>query len=164
MRTYEIEMVDSASTRNVSGQCYVCFEENAPKSCCSCKDRYLHPTCMLELVARNGKETCDVCLAPHLNLKMNATRRVSTRGMRLLSMVMLYPPLLCLTILRADGWLSQIINQSDTNSFDAARCIETVFELMLSVIHGLLLLGELFLYGQGSWRLLCVEAIVVHHA
>ena len=119
---------------------------------------------MTELVERRNKLTCDVCLAPYSNIKLKHKWLLSQRGKRLILLMSCLPGLLALSIIRGHMWLSQPYQRGQHNevlpSLDAGRCIETVFELLATIMAGLGVFIEAFLYRRGAWRLLRVEVCV----
>ena len=51
--------------------CYVCFEDNAPKSQCAC-NTYIHDACLLKTITYTNKPYCCICKDPYKNIVTNA--------------------------------------------------------------------------------------------
>ena len=142
-----------------TGMCYVCFEDGAPPSACGCRDRYLHVACMLKQVETSGKTKCGVCTQEYANIEMRSTSSLSRRGKVVISLLVLWPFCFALTCWRAEDWLSDP-NQG-TRNVHAGRAVETVLELLVTIMSSLYLSMEFCMYRKGAWRLLVHRACPV---
>lgn len=157
----EVRAVEEGAAR---GQCYVCFEDDAPPSRCGCKDRFMHEACMLQLVQRTGKMQCSVCLQDYKNLKTTRTQRCTRQGICNVLVMLLWPWFLGFSIWRAQDWLASPYKRDDQmlpgGQIHVERCIETVLELLVTVMVFLCIVSQWMLYRRGHWRLLMVRAEV----
>ena len=66
----------------LSGECFVCFDDNAPPSACGCVDRYLHRACLQMMVEASGSTTCPVCQQqyPDVRCEARVRRTMSVAG------------------------------------------------------------------------------------
>lgn len=149
MPTFEMTELGAAT-----GQCYVCFDEGAPRSVCNCTDRFVHTECMLRAIETSGRRVCAVCTAEFPNVEMKRTCRMSCRGKRFILFVMILPPLMVLGSWRSHQWLENPYLTRERHTINTARCIETVFELLIMVIMVLVVAADVFLYLKGQWRFL----------
>jgi hypothetical protein len=58
-----------------TGECYVCYEGNAPESPCICKNMYLHEECELNLITKLNKKKCTICKKQFNNIKYNIVKK-----------------------------------------------------------------------------------------
>ena len=149
MPTFEMTELGAAT-----GQCYVCFEDGAPRSECNCTDRFVHTECMLRTIESSGRRSCSVCTAEFPNVQMKRTWRVSCQGKRFVVFTIILPPLMAFGSWRSHQWLDNPYLERERHVLNTARCIETVFELLVMVIMGLVLAADVFLYLRGQWRFL----------
>lgn len=49
-------------------ECYICCEPNAPKSCCDCKNIYIHSKCQLKMVKELKDNKCRICKKDYKNI------------------------------------------------------------------------------------------------
>lgn len=154
-----ISEVELAAVAAPTGQCYVCFEDGAPPSECACTDRYIHVACLLKMSDTSGKTTCGVCLQQHVSVELRSTTSISRRGKVVVAMLMTWPWVMCLATWRAEDWLSD--PHQGTGNLHAGRAVETVVELLVTVLLFLCVLMECFLYRKGKWRFLAQRARAV---
>jgi len=114
---------------------------------------------MLKQVDTSGKTKCGVCTQEYASLEMKSTSGVSRRGKVVISLLLLWPFCLIMTCWRAGDWLSDP-NQG-TRNMHAGRAIETVFELLVTIMSSLYLSMEFCMYRKGAWRLLAHQARAV---
>tara|TARA_Y100000389_G_scaffold204734_1_gene259292 strand:+ start:7673 stop:8134 length:462 start_codon:yes stop_codon:yes gene_type:complete len=141
-----------------TGVCYVCFDDGAPKSQCSCRDRFIHDECLLKQVVATHKMECPVCLQPYANLESRSVWQLSRRALCFFSIVVTMPCLMTVGIWRTADWLA-LEPRYASNSY-AGRAAESVAELVVAIMMGLYAFGECFLYRRGQWRFLKTKAVV----
>ena len=56
-----------SDARMGTGECYMCCGEGAPRSPCSCVDRYVHLECQRQQWRTIRRADCTVCLTPFQN-------------------------------------------------------------------------------------------------
>lgn len=149
-----MELVEAG--RAATGQCYVCFDDGAPPSVCACKDRYVHIQCVLKAIEASGKPECSVCTQPLDAVKLESSCRLTCRAWRFVALAVVFPGLLGVSIVRSENWLSD--PKQGTNSMHTGRAVETVFQLVGTVILALYCGTECLHYRRGHWRLLKVQA------
>lgn len=142
----------------VTGPCYVCFDENAPPSRCNCKDRFIHISCLLKQVQTSGKPTCGVCLIKYDNVELRQSRRMSRRGRKWVCTSVSCMVLLALTIVRT---VTLVREKPIARDVEVGRYVEVVFEVFLVAIFLLHVVRDAFSYMRGQWRLTEVDARTV---
>jgi len=150
MPTSDVELAEIGA--GPTGQCFVCFEDNAPLSQCRCNDRYIHPACLFKMVGTNGKTACAVCLVEYTNIKVVTSRRVTWRALRCMTMATIIPILLFVAVWRGEAWLSSPYGED--RDIDVSKGMECLFELLAVIMLALCICSEGFLYATGQWRLL----------
>ena len=81
------------------GDCYVCFEGNAPRSSCKCTDRFLHVECQLKQIVSTNSSSCPVCLDTYANVKMRHTWSLTPRARKcILSAFIFVAYAICLSL------------------------------------------------------------------
>ena len=64
-----IEVKDIETSIEPKNECYICCEPGAPKSCCDCKNIFLHSKCQLKMVTELNDCTCRICKKDYKNIR-----------------------------------------------------------------------------------------------
>ena len=52
------------------GECYICFEKDAPLSECKCKNIYLHKECQKKYIEKKNSIVCSICKKNYNNAEL----------------------------------------------------------------------------------------------
>lgn len=74
--------MEGAVLSETLGNCYVCLDSGAPLSPCVCKGMYLHRKCQIQLIRKQHKDTCTICLQKFDNVEVTFVKsfRCSLEG------------------------------------------------------------------------------------
>lgn len=63
------DVIDTSNTSN-TGECFVCYDINAPRATCGCSSMFIHTECLMQTVSATNKLRCTVCLRPYTNIEI----------------------------------------------------------------------------------------------
>ena len=140
-----------ASTTNTpvtTGECYVCFEADAPASPCRCRDRFVHVWCQLKQVEASGKAICGVCTAtyPNVECSVTETERIGRRAWCFVAMSVIF---CCMITLSGYRWGSGVHEGAEYGG-----AIEVALMLPALVIPVLVMTMESYFYYKGMWLII----------
>lgn len=146
---------DAEEAAAARGECYVCFEDGAPRSPCVCTDRYLHVACQTRQIASTELAACPVCRTPYANMRVVRTWRPTARARACLAWNALL--LLTAAVFWAchPTWTRPLsVRLRDDRQPRLLTALQIAAELLLFGALGVRLGWDLLTYLLGQWRLL----------
>ncbi len=132
-----IEVKDIETSIEPKNECYICCEPGAPKSCCDCKNIFLHSKCQLKMVTELNDCTCRICKKDYKNIIVvkEKKQKLTQFGAKFFSISIIN----CIIIPSDIYFLNEIINGNDVS------WLYTVFVYFFSTIFLFSFIYELYL-------------------
>lgn len=112
------------------GECYVCFEGNAPRSSCKCTDRFLHIECQLKQIVSTNSSSCPVCRDPYANVRMRRTWTLTPRARKcILSAFIFITYAVCISLFHPDWNKSALSRAKQSPQSDWIDILQITFEV-----------------------------------
>ncbi len=135
-----IEINDIEISQESKNECYICCESGAPKSCCDCKNIYLHSQCQLKMVTELKDCKCRICKKNYKNIIVfkEKKHKLTKFGAKFF----IVSTINCLIIPTDIYFINQIINGTEVNwlyssfvyFFTTIFIFSFIFELYLNIM------------------------------
>lgn len=132
-----IKIKENNKSNESKNECYICYESGAPKSCCNCKNLYLHNKCQFKMVKELNDCKCRICKKNYKNIIVfkEKKQKLTKFGIKFFSLSIIN----CIIIPADIYFLTEIVNNYNSYWY------YNIFVYFFSTIFVFSFVGEVYL-------------------